>query len=226
MEIMVKKYDAILFDLDGTLLDSLEDMKDSVNHVMREFGFPEHTTEEIRTFVGNGIRRLIERSVPEDTDPRTCEAALKVYRSYYNDHCMIKTKPYDGVPELLAALKKEGFAMAIVSNKNEEAVEEMREHYFGDLIPLAFGQSDAVPKKPDPSMVYAAADRLGIPKERCIYVGDSEVDIETAKNAGIDCITCLWGFREKEFLLAEGARVLAEAAEDILRVVGEEKERE
>ncbi len=226
MEIMVKKYDAILFDLDGTLLDSLEDMKDSVNHVMREFGFPEHTTEEIRTFVGNGIRRLIERSVPEDTDPRTCEAALKVYRSYYNDHCMIKTKPYDGVPELLAALKKEGFAMAIVSNKNEEAVEEMREHYFGDLVPLAFGQSDAVPKKPDPSMVYAAADRLGIPKERCIYVGDSEVDIETAKNAGIDCITCLWGFREKEFLLAEGARVLAEAAEDILRVVGEEKERE
>ena len=116
--------------------------------------------------------------------------------------------------------------MAIVSNKNEEAVEEMREHYFGDLVPLAFGQSDAVPKKPDPSMVYAAADRLGIPKERCIYVGDSEVDIETAKNAGIDCITCLWGFREKEFLLAEGARVLAEAAEDILRVVGEEKERE
>ena len=226
MEIMVKKYDAILFDLDGTLLDSLEDMKDSVNHVMREFGFPEHTTEEIRTFVGNGIRRLIERSVPEDTDPRTCEAALKVYRSYYNDHCMIKTKPYDGVPELLAALKKEGFAMAIVSNKNEAAVEEMREHYFGDLVPLAFGQSDAVPKKPDPSMVYAAADRLGIPKERCIYVGDSEVDIETAKNAGIDCITCLWGFREKEFLLAEGARVLAEAAEDILRVVGEEKERE
>ena len=226
MEIMVKKYDAILFDLDGTLLDSLEDMKDSVNHVMREFGFPEHTTEGIRTFVGNGIRRLIERSVPEDTDPRTCEAALKVYRSYYNDHCMIKTKPYDGVPELLAALKKEGFAMAIVSNKNEEAVEEMREHYFGDLVPLAFGQSDAVPKKPDPSMVYAAADRLGIPKERCIYVGDSEVDIETAKNAGIDCITCLWGFREKEFLLAEGARVLAEAAEDILRVVGEEKERE
>ena len=226
MEIMVKKYDAILFDLDGTLLDSLEDMKDSVNHVMREFGFPEHTTEEIRTFVGNGIRRLIERSVPEDTDPRTCEAALKVYRSYYNDHCMIKTKPYDGVPELLAALKKEGFAMAIVSNKNEEAVEEMREHYFGDLVPLAFGQSDAVPKKPDPSMVYAAADRLGIPKERCIYVGDSEVDIETAKNAGIDCITCLWGFREKEFLLAEGARVLAEAAEDILRVVVEEKERE
>lgn len=219
MEIMVKKYDAILFDLDGTLLDSLEDMKDSVNHVMREFGFPEHTTEEIRTFVGNGIRRLIERSVPEDTDPRTCEAALKVYRSYYNDHCMIKTKPYDGVPELLAALKKEGFAMAIVSNKNEEAVEEMREHYFGDLVPLAFGQSDAVPKKPDPSMVYAAADRLGIPKERCIYVGDSEVDIETAKNAGIDCITCLWGFREKEFLLAEGARVLAEAAEDIRRIV-------
>lgn len=226
MEIMMKKYDAILFDLDGTLLDSLEDMKDSVNHVMREFGFPEHTTEEIRTFVGNGIRRLIERSVPEGTDPRTCEAALKAYRSYYNDHCMIKTKPYDGVPELLGALKKEGFAMAIVSNKNAEAVEEMREHYFGDLIPLAFGQSDAVPKKPDPSMVYAAADRLGIPKERCIYVGDSEVDIETAKNAGIDCITCLWGFREKEFLLAEGARVLAEAAEDILRVVGEEKERE
>ena len=222
----MRKYDTVLFDLDGTLLDSLEDMKDSVNHVMREFGFPEHTTEEIRTFVGNGIRRLIERSVPEDTDPRTCEAALKVYRSYYNDHCMIKTKPYDGVPELLAALKKEGFAMAIVSNKNEEAVEEMREHYFGDLVPLAFGQSDAVPKKPDPSMVYAAADRLGIPKERCIYVGDSEVDIETAKNAGIDCITCLWGFREKEFLLAEGARVLAEAAEDILRVVGEEKERE
>lgn len=215
----MKKYDAILFDLDGTLLDSLEDMKDSVNYVMKEFGFPERTLEEIRAFVGNGIRRLIERSVPEGTDARTCEAALDAYRNYYNGHCMIKTKPYDGVPELLAALKKEGFAMAIVSNKNAEAVEEMRAHYFGDVIPLAFGQSDAVPKKPDPSMVYAAAERLSVPKERCVYVGDSEVDIETAKNAGIDCITCLWGFREKEFLMERGAGILAEEAEDIRRIV-------
>ncbi len=215
----MRKYDTVLFDLDGTLLDSLEDMKDSVNHVMEEFGFPKHSLEEIRSFVGNGIRRLIERSVPEGTDGETCERALQSYRSYYNDHCMIRTRPYDGIPELLHALKADGFALAIVSNKNEEAVEEMRAHYFGDVIPLAFGQSDAVPKKPDPAMVYKAMERLGAAKERCVYVGDSEVDIETAKNAGIECITCLWGFREREFLTERGARILAEKAEDILGIV-------
>ena len=209
------KRDVVLFDLDGTLLDSLEDMKDSVNHVMGELGFPVRTLDEIRSFVGNGIRKLIERSVPQGTDSETCERALAAYRSYYGQHCMEKTRPYPGIPELLETLKRQGVRMAIVSNKNEDAVRAVHARYFPDTIEIAVGQSDAVPKKPDPAMVYAALRQMGVSAERAVYVGDSEVDIETAKNAGIDCITCVWGFRTKEFLLENGARILAERAEEI-----------
>ena len=130
---------------------------------------------------------------------------------------MMRTSPYDGFPELLHALKADGFALAIVSNKNEEAVEEMRAHYFGDVIPLAFGQSDAVPKKPDPAMVYKAMERLGAAKERCVYVGDSEVDIQTAKNAGIHCISVDWGFRTYEQLVGFGAEEIVSGAAELLK---------
>ncbi len=216
----MRKYDTILFDLDGTLLDSLEDMKDSVNYVMGRLGFPEHTLEEIRGFIGNGIRKLIERSVPAGTDDETCEKALEMYRAYYNDHCMIKTRPYEGISELLRQLKSEGRRLAIVSNKNAEAVEMMRLHYFRGIIDVAFGQKDSVPKKPDPAMVSAALKELKAPPERAVYVGDSEVDIQTAVNSGLDCITCLWGFRSEEFLIEHGAETIVHSTEELREALG------
>ena len=211
----MRKYDTILFDLDGTLLDSLEDMKDSVNYVMRQFGFPEHTLEEVRSFIGNGIRKLIERSVPEGTDAETCESALAMYRAYYNDHCMVKTRPYSGISELLQSLKSDGYRLAIVSNKNEEAVKLMRRHYFDQTIDIAAGQTDSIPKKPDPAMVSAALTALDSSPKRAVYVGDSEVDIQTAKNSGLDCIICLWGFRSEEFLLEHGAEMTVRDAGEL-----------
>lgn len=212
---MMRKYDTILFDLDGTLLDSLEDMKDSVNYVMRQFGFPEHALEEVRSFIGNGIRKLIERSVPAGTDGETCERALAMYRGYYNDHCMIKTHPYEGISELLQNLKSDGYRLAIVSNKNAEAVKLMRQRYFDGVIDVALGQTDNIPKKPDPSMVSAALEALQATPQRAVYVGDSEVDIQTAKNSGLDCITCLWGFRSEEFLMEHAAQKTVRSAQEL-----------
>ena len=182
----------ILFDLDGTLLDTLEDLHDSVNHTLKCFGYPERSLEEVRRFVGNGARRLMDQAVPDGVDGGE---AFAYFQSWYRDHCQIKTRPYDGVPEALESLKGK-YPMAIVSNKPDVAVKPLCQQYFPGIY--ALGEVPGCPRKPEPDMVYKAMEAIGV--EKCVYVGDSEVDVLTAKNAGVPCLSVLWGFRDREEL--------------------------
>ena len=191
----------ILFDLDGTLLNTLEDLTDSVNYTLRLHNCPERSPMEIRRFLGNGAKNLIERSLPADADDALRTEAFATYLAYYAQHNQIKTRPYDGILEALAEIRKE-FPVAVVSNKPDHDTKPLCKKYLGEDI-FALGQSDDCPKKPAPDMVYRAMAAIGV--ERCIYVGDSEVDILTAKNAGVPCLTVLWGFRDKDCLIENGA---------------------
>ena len=186
----------ILFDLDGTLLDTLDDLADAVNYTMGQFGYPQRTREEVRCFVGNGARQLIERAVPDGAD---VDVVLAAFRTYYDAHCQVKTKPYGGIMEALAELEKK-YPIAVVSNKPDSAVKSLCADYFPGLY--ARGESTDCPRKPAPDMVFKAMEAIGV--ERCIYVGDSEVDVLTAKNAGMPCLSVLWGFRDREEIEAEG----------------------
>lgn len=197
--------DTIIFDLDGTLLNTLEDLTDSVNYAMEKFGFPVHTIEEIRSFVGNGAPKLIERSIPQGTENPSYEAVLAAFKEHYAAHCEDKTKPYEGVMELLAQLKEKGCRMAVVSNKFDGAVKRLCKKYFGSYLETAIGESADVKRKPAPDTVYRALHELGCDGSHAVYVGDSEVDIQTAKNASLPCISVTWGFRTEEKLLNEGA---------------------
>lgn len=201
----MKKYEAVIFDLDGTLLDTLDDLKDAVNYVMRKHHFPEHSLENIRKAVGNGIRKLMERSVPEGTKEDVLEAAFLDFRVYYKANCKNKTKPYDGMIELVEKLRAEGYKLAVVSNKNDEAVREIIPYYFGELFDISVGAKEGVAKKPAPDTVLYTLGNLGVKREKTIYVGDSQVDVETAKNAGLEGIFVTWGFRSKEELAKAGA---------------------
>ena len=204
---------AILFDLDGTLLDTLEDLKDAVNYTLRSKGYPERTLEEVRCFVGNGARKLMELAVPAGAD---VEEALSDFRIYYNAHCQVKTRPYAGIEAVLDVLKKE-YPVAIVSNKPDSAVKTLCADYFPGLY--ALGEAADCPRKPAPDMVYKAMKELGV--QKCIYVGDSEVDVLTAKNAGVPCISVLWGFRNREELVQAGADCFCEKTEEIPRKIEE-----
>lgn len=201
---------AILWDLDGTLLSTLEDLTDSVNVTMTHFGCPERTIEEVREFVGNGAYRLIQLALPgKDTDP-TVEEALAFYQNYYATHAQIKTAPYPGVVEALQELGKE-FPMAVVSNKPDRATKPLCKDYFGDIY--ARGEDASCPRKPAPDMLLQTMETLGVKK--CIYVGDSEVDVLTAKNAGVKCLSVLWGFRDKECLIQAGATHFCKTPQDM-----------
>lgn len=196
----MKKYDTVIFDLDGTLLNTLEDLKDGVNAVLKKNGYPERTLEEVRHFVGNGIRRLMELALPENVVGEDFERIFEEFRSYYTEHCQIKTRAYDGIGKLLEALKERGYAMAIVSNKNHKAVCELNNIYFKDYIGTAIGQTDGIRKKPAPDTVMQALLELGKEKKQAVYVGDSEVDFLTAQNTGMACVLVTWGFRTEEEL--------------------------
>ena len=207
---------AVLFDLDGTLLDTLADLTDAVNATMTRFCCPERTAQEVRQFVGNGAERLIRLALPgKENDPNISDV-LAYFKEYYAAHSQIKTSPYDGVLEALAAVGKE-FPVAIVSNKPDNAVKILCRQYFGDVY--ALGQSDAYPRKPAPDMVYKAMAAIGA--DRCIYVGDSEVDVLTAKNAGVPCLSVLWGFRDKDILVETGATHFCEDPADLLSCLKE-----
>ncbi len=222
-EITGKKYDTVVFDMDGTLLDTLEDLRDAVNYALRAHGMPERTTEEIRRFVGNGVRKLLVRSVPEGDKNPEFEAVFQVFREYYAVHSNDKTHAYKGVTELLKKLRDAGYAVAIVSNKPDAAVKNLNQIYFDGIVETAIGEREGMDKKPAPDMVWKAIEELGKTKETAVYVGDSEVDIETARNAGLPCISVLWGFRERDFLAARGAQVFAEAPEEVWMLLEEGK---
>ena len=211
----MKKYETVIFDMDGTLLNTLEDLADAVNYALREMGMPERTIEEVRNFVGNGVRRLMELSVPDGFDNPAFEETFAKFREYYGVHCNDKTKPYDGVLELIRELKEEGYALAIVSNKIDTAVKELAEIYFEGIVKVAIGEKEGVAKKPAPDTVYAALRELHMPAETAVYIGDSEVDVMTAKNSGLPCISVLWGFRDEAFLREKGATQFARTVEEV-----------
>ena len=211
-------YSYVLFDMDGTILDTLQDLTDAVNYTLREFGYAEVSLQHCRYALGNGARHLMEESVPPEAD---IDAMLKVYLPYYNSHCRIKTGPYRGIPNLMRKLKDLGITMAVISNKPDAATKELAESFFGDLLDFAVGESESVKRKPNPDAVLAAIEHFRAGKDECVYVGDTEVDIETAKNAGIDCITVGWGFREKEDLLTSGAEVFVTDTDELFqRIAG------
>ncbi len=197
--------DTIVFDLDGTLLNTLEDLTDSVNHAMRQYCLPEHTIEEIRTYVGNGAAKLIERAIPQGVDNPAYQEILSCFRQHYQIHCEEKTGPYEGVMEMLAALKQAGYRMAIVSNKPDGAVKQLFHKYFKNYVQAAVGEHPGTKKKPAPDMVYQALGELSADLSHAVYVGDSEVDLQTAANVPMPCVSVLWGFRTEEELNQAGA---------------------
>ena len=199
------KYQAVLFDLDGTLLDTLEDLANAVNATLAAHGMPTHTVRETRAVLGNGMANLIERSAPAGTDKEELAALLADFKAYYGAHCAERTRPYAGIPELLAALRKAGIKTAMISNKGDFAVQSLAKDYFDGLLDLAVGERAGIPRKPAPDMVRSALAALHADPAATIYVGDSEVDILTAKNAGLACISVTWGFRDAEDLRAHGA---------------------
>ena len=207
---------AILFDLDGTLLNTLDDLVDATNATLTHFGCPERTWEEVRQFVGNGAERLIRLALPGKADDPDVYEVLAYYKDYYAAHSQIKTRPYEGILEALAAVREE-FPVAIVSNKPDNAVKILCAQYFGDVF--ALGESDACPRKPAPDMVHQAMAAIGA--ERCIYVGDSEVDVITANNAAVPCVSVLWGFRDREDMEAVGGSVFCERPDQLVNVIEE-----
>ncbi len=196
----------IVFDLDGTLLDTLEDLTDSVNYALKKLGFPQRTIDEIRSFVGNGIANLIARVLPDGNENPRYDEVLKTFREYYALHCKDKTRPYDGILQMLDSLQRDAYQMAVVSNKFDAAVKELCELYFGDRIRAAVGESEKVRKKPAPDAVYQVLEELSVSPEQAVYVGDSDVDLATAANVPMTCISVTWGFRRREQLLAAGAK--------------------
>ena len=211
----MRRYETIIFDLDGTLLDTLEDLADAVNYALREMEMPERTVDEVRSFVGNGVKRLMELAVPDGFDNPAFEETFLKFKEYYGIHCNDKTKAYDGVLQLLRDLQAEGYALAIVSNKIDSAVKELAEIYFEGIVPVAIGEKTGVLRKPAPDTVYKALEELHMPTETAVYVGDSDVDVMTAKNAGLPCISVLWGFRDEPFLREHGATQFAKIPEDV-----------
>ncbi len=199
---------AVVFDLDGTLTDTLEDLKDSVNFALKTMGFSERSADEVRSFVGNGVRKLIYLSVPDGTPDDVSEKCLEIFKEYYKEHSCIKTKPYDGIVQMLTDLKNKGVKTAVVTNKMHSAAVDIVNLFFGDLIEITVGQIDGVAQKPQPDGVFLALEKLGIPKENAVYVGDSEVDCITARNVGIPCIAVTWGFRDEKILRENNAEYI------------------
>ena len=216
------KYKAVIFDLDGTLINTLEDLQGSVNAALAAHAMPPRTLDEVRTRVGNGIFKLIERSVPEGTDAQTVQSVFDCFRSHYAAHYMDRSAPYDGIPELLQTLKQRGIRTAVVSNKAHPMAQGLCVDRFGTLLDAAFGESETLPKKPDPQMVFAALDALGTTKDETLYVGDSEVDFRTAMNAGLRSVSVLWGFRSEADLRAVGAKELITSPEELLTILNAE----
>lgn len=215
----MKKYKLAIFDLDGTLLETLEDLHDSTNHALVSQGLPPRTLDEVRRFVGNGIHKLIERAVPEGSSSETVEQVFEEFKTWYAVHCNDKTSAYDGIKEMLLALRKAGVHTAVVSNKADFGVQTLCKTYFSGLLDVAVGQREGIRLKPAPDSVNEVLRLLEIRREDAVYIGDSDVDIDTARNAGMDCISVTWGFRRREFLLEHGAVILADKPENLEEII-------
>lgn len=209
------KYKVILYDMDGTVLDTLGDLTDAVNHTLREFDMPERTEAEVASFLGNGAARLIACSVPEGTPQEVTDSVFAAYGPWYTAHCRIKTAPYPGILDMMRRLREQGALQAVISNKQDSAVKPLAEEHFPGLLELAVGESETVRRKPNPDAVLAAIAHFGADKADCIYIGDTEVDIATARNAGIDCAAVTWGFRSREQVIATGAENIFDTAEEL-----------
>lgn len=213
------KYELIVFDMDGTILDTLEDLKNSMNHTLKLHNMPERTLDEIRSFVGNGIRKLIERAVMPETSAEQIDVIHKDFMKHYEIHCADFTSPYDGINDLIKELRNRGYKTAVVSNKADGAVQDLCVQYFPGLFDLAIGERPEIAKKPAPDMVNLALDKLNVSKEKSVYIGDSDVDVATARNSKLDMIAVDWGFRTREFLIEQGAETIVSKPEEILELV-------
>lgn len=215
----MKKYDTIIFDFDGTLLDTLKDLMSSVNFVLNKYDFPCRNIDEIRGFVGNGVARLIELSIPEGLNNPKYEECLVDFRNHYSVNMQNNTDSYEGINEILEQLSKEGYKIGVASNKFDEALKELNKVYFGKYIKVAIGQSEKLRKKPAPDIVFKVLEELGSTVDKAIYVGDSEVDVKTAKNSGLICVGVTWGFRDKEVLKQEGADYIIDKPKQLFKII-------
>ncbi|MFP3155904.1 HAD family hydrolase [Lachnospiraceae bacterium ZAX-1] len=207
--------DTVIFDLDGTLLDTLDDLSDSVNYVMLQHHFPHYTKEDVRKMVGNGIRTMMKRALPNGEKNTCYEQCIKEFQAYYATHMQHKTVPFSGIIPCLERLQQSGMKLAVVSNKFDHAVKLLCEEHFSSYIKTAIGESPSTAPKPAPDTVFRAIKELGSTVESCIYVGDSEVDIETAKNAHMPCISVSWGFKDRKFLQDHGAKIIVDRVKEL-----------
>ncbi len=210
------KYDTYIFDLDGTLLDTLQDLANAVNHAMRQMNYPERTVDEVRRFIGNGIRMLIKRAAPQNISDEDYDKTLAIFTAYYLEHIADFTKPYDGITDVIETLRQKGCKVAVVSNKADEAAKKVVKDFFGDIFDLVVGKMDRFPSKPAPDSVLYVIETLGVNKVKCVYSGDSEVDVQTAHNAGLPCVGVTWGNRDVTELIAAGAEYIAEKPSEII----------
>ena len=209
----------IVFDMDGTVLNTIDDLTVSMNYVLDKFNLPGHTMEEYRMFFGNGIEFALRKSVPEDTPSDVIKEMISVFKEHYDIHCLDNTKPYDGILSLMNELKQQGYKMAIVSNKIDSAVKELNEKFFSGVVDVAIGEKPGIKRKPAPDTVLEALKELKSNINEAVYVGDSEVDFATAQNSGLPCISVLWGFRDRKYLEDIGADTFAEKPEDIIKLL-------
>ena len=208
-------YQAVIFDMDGTILDTLDDLTHSTNYILNKYHYPLRSRDEVRQFVGNGIYRLVERAVPEGTSLQQIDQLFDEFKEHYQLHCHENTRPYEGILELIKELKEADIKVAVVSNKAHEAVVSLSEEYFEGLFDASIGEREGIRRKPSPDSINEVLNKLNIDREYAIYVGDSEVDIETAKNANMECICVSWGFRDYEQLIDSGASIIVSNTDEL-----------
>lgn len=217
---MMSNKKCVIFDLDGTLLYTLEDLKNSVNFALKTNGFKERSIDEVREFVGNGIESLMRKSVPQNISEKTFQSCFEDFKSHYRIHSEDNTEEYDGITEMLKALKQNNILLAVVSNKADFAVKTLCNKYFPELLDVVFGEREGIKRKPSPDSVNEVVKLLNTEKVNCLYVGDSDVDVKTAHNAGIKCIACTWGFRSRNVLEKENPEYIIDSVTEILKIVG------
>lgn len=213
------KYKVAIFDMDGTILNTLEDLCDTMNYCLKKYHMPERSIDEVRSFVGNGIRKLVERAVAENTDSKQIDEIFTVFMDYYKDHCAIKTRPYDGIAEVIQKLRKQGIKTAVVSNKADAAVKDLCDDYFPGLFDFSVGDKEGQRRKPYPDGVFSVMEHFEVTREDVVYIGDSDVDYQTARNADVDVIMVGWGFRSVEFLKSIGVDKVIHKPDEIAEIL-------